>query len=283
LLNREWLHQAGQLILNFLKSILVLILCFAIYAKFVEPNWIDIHKLQLTLPHLAAEFNGYRIVQISDLHRDSWMTPEKLEHIVNLVNDQKPDLIVITGDLVTRKLPELVPSVGIALAKLHAQDRILSVLGNNDIENNPVAIIETLEQHGITHIDNGIYTINRGSAMLHIVGIGDFCLGYDRLNLVLPHLPTLGAAILLVHEPDFADISAVLGRFDLQLSGHSHGGQIRFPGFNPLYLPFYGKKYYAGLYQVQKMLLYTNRGLGMSELHLRFGARPEITVFTLLS
>jgi predicted MPP superfamily phosphohydrolase len=90
----------------------------------------------------------------------------------------------------------------------------------------------------------------------------------------------VGAAILLVHEPDFADIAATAGRIDLQLSGHTHGGQVRIPGYGALHLPRLGKKYQAGLYQVNTMLHYTNRGLGMMEPQVRFNCRPEITVFT---
>jgi predicted MPP superfamily phosphohydrolase len=195
----------------------------------------------LTLNHLAEEFNGYRIVQISDIHRDRWMTPQRLAHIVDLVNAQNPDLVAVTGDLVTRDFPQFIPSLGENLKKLHARDRVVTVLGNHDIENDTDGIIRTLQQNGIIHIGNSVYTIKRGNAMLHIAGVDDVCLGKDRLDLVLQQLPKIGAAILLAHEPDFADISAAVGRFDLQLSGHSHGGQVVLPGFKPLFLPFLAK------------------------------------------
>jgi predicted MPP superfamily phosphohydrolase len=97
----------------------------------------------------------------------------------------------------------------------------------------------------------------------------------------LERLPEEGAAILLAHEPDFADLSARTGRFDLQLSGHSHGGQVKLPLFGIPYLPRFARKYPRGRYQVGKMILYTNRGLGMVHLPFRFNSRPEITLFTL--
>ncbi|HZG62688.1 MAG TPA: hypothetical protein VEY13_04140 [Rubrobacteraceae bacterium] len=87
-------------------------------------------------------------------------------------------------------------------------------------------------------------------------------------------------AVLLAHEPDFADTSAGTGRLCLQLSGHSHGGQVRLPLLTPLFLPPLSRKYPGGLYRVGGMLLYTNRGLG-AHPNLRFNCRPEITIFTL--
>jgi hypothetical protein len=117
--------------------------------------------------------------------------------------------------------------------------------------------------------------------MLHLAGVDDVWESQDRLDLVLEALPDAGAAILLAHEPDFADVSAAAGRFDLQLSGHSHGGQVIFPLRGPLVLPRYARKYPIGLYQVGGMLQYTNRGLGMIPPRVRFNCRPEVTVFTL--
>jgi predicted MPP superfamily phosphohydrolase len=86
--------------------------------------------------------------------------------------------------------------------------------------------------------------------------------------------------VLLAHEPDFADTSAATGRFALQISGHSHGGQVRLP-FMRLVLPQLGEKYPMGLYQVGGMYQYTNRGLGMVSPRVRFNCRPEITILTL--
>ena len=107
--------------------------------------------------------------------------------------------------------------------------------------------------------------------------------GRSRLDLVLDKLPENGAAVLLAHEPDFADVSSATGRFDLQLSGHSHGGQVRMPIRGPVFLPPFSQRYSSGLYEVGEMLQYTNRGLGFVDARLRFLCRPEITVLTLES
>ncbi len=257
-------------------------LCTLLYAYFIEPNWIQVNSLQLTLPHLASEFNGYKIVQISDIHVNKWMTPARLNRIVRLVNQQKPDLIAATGDFVTRRQQRFIPNLNATISQLSAKDGIFGVLGNHDYYVNPKEVEKILAQNNITNLKNTFYTLQRGDAKLYIAGVDDIFFGQDRLDLVLENLPNDGAAILLAHEPDFADKSKVTGRFDLQLSGHSHAGQIRVPFLRPLVLPTLGKKYYSGLYQLGDMKLYTNRGLGMTGFHLRFNCRPEITVFNLI-
>ncbi|MCG6134495.1 MAG: metallophosphoesterase [Nostoc sp. LLA-1] len=283
MINRKWLKKASRLTFRCVRWCLLLGCCTLLYAKLIEPNWIEINSLQLTLPHLAKEFNGYRIVQISDIHRDQWMNPQRLRRVVRLVNQQSPDLVAITGDLITRDSPQLILSLGSTLSGLTPKDATVATLGNHDHENNVSAILRVLEQNGIVHLCNEVYTLKRGSALLNIAGVDDVGAGKARLDLVLKQLPQQGAAVLLAHEPDFAKTSATTGRFDLQLSGHSHGGQVRLPVLKPPILPPWGKKYYLGSYQVGNMQLYTNRGLGMTGMHIRLFARPEITVFTLVA
>ncbi|BCL37765.1 metallophosphoesterase [Nostoc sp. MS1] len=279
--NHKWLIKARRFAWPYIRWLFWLGLCTLLYAKLIEPNWIEINSLQLTLPRLASEFYGYRIVQISDIHRDYWMTTQRLKRIVRLVNQQQPDLVAITGDLVTRNSSSLIPSLQPALEQITAKAQTFVVLGNHDHENDTNALIKVLEQSGIFHLCNSVYTIQKGNAALHIAGVDDVQMGKSKLDLVLQQLPNEGSAILLAHEPDFAHTSAASGRFDLQLSGHSHGGQIRLPFFKPMILPPWAQKYYSGQYQVDNMLLHTNRGLGMTGLHLRLFARPEITVITL--
>jgi len=140
-----------------------------------------------------------------------------------------------------------------------------------------------LHQSGIKALNNSVYSLKRGNDFLHIAGVDDVAVGFDRMDVVESRLPEKGCAISLVHEPDYADISAKTGRFDLQLSGHSHGGQVVFPVIGPPILPRLARKYPTGLYKVKDMYQYTNRGLGMTPPYVRFNCRPEITVFTLES
>jgi predicted MPP superfamily phosphohydrolase len=107
--------------------------------------------------------------------------------------------------------------------------------------------------------------------------------GDIRLEDVTARLGDNSAAILLAHEPDFADRSEATGKFDLQISGHTHGGQIVIPFYGPPVLPHLGRKYPSGLYKVGNMFQYTNRGVGMHSLAVRFNCPPEITIFELIS
>jgi uncharacterized protein len=258
---------------------LSLLLLAVYYAYDLEPRWIEVREVSMPLPHLASEFSGYRIVQLSDIHADRRMTAQRIGKIVEQVNRMHPDLVVLTGDFVTRNAPRFASNLT-ALNALRPGDRTLAILGNHDVWTDPALIQKTLETAGIPVLNNRVVTLDRPSAQLHIAGVGDVWAQRDRLDEVLAALPSTGAAILLAHEPDFADTSAATGRFDLQLSGHSHGGQIHLP-FIKRVLPPLAYKYPLGQYQVGSMIQYTNRGVGSSGIPIRFNCRPEITLFTL--
>ena len=218
------------------------------YAHNIEPTRYDITPIDLTLPRLTPAFDGYRIVQISDIHLDgAVMTRERLAHIVELVNRQSPDLVAITGDFVTHDPDIFAPDLIESLRDLTPRDAALAVLGNHDHWTDAPTVRGIIAESGLTDISNYVHTISREGELLHIGGIDDFWERQDRLDLVLDQLPVQGAAMLLAHEPDFADISAATGRFDLQLSGHSHGGQVILPLIGPPKLPAFAKKYPVGI------------------------------------
>jgi uncharacterized protein len=252
------------------------------YASEVEPAWVDVSQVRLALPRLAPAFSGYRIAQISDLHMGDWMDAGRLAEVVRQINAVKPDLIAITGDFVTRRAEAVAGDLVDVLGRLSARDGVVAVLGNHDHGGGAQVIRQVLKSSGISDVSNGFRTLQRGRSVLHIAGVDDVWRQHARLDLVLDRLPQGGAALLLAHEPDFADTSAATGRFDLQMSGHSHGGQVSLPFVGPLRLPYLGRKYPAGLYRVGEMLQYTNRGVGMVRPHVRFNCRPEITVYALM-
>ena len=241
-------------------------------------DWVEIVHLDVPLPRLAPEFRGYRLLQISDIHMDGWMTQARLAAIVDLVNRQQPDLVVITGDFVTYAPQRFVADLRAPLAHLTPTDGVAVVLGNHDHRERPELLRAMFHELGLLDLNNAVHTLRRGRACLHLAGVDDVRAGAARLDDVLAQLPLTGCAILLAHEPDFADTAAVSGRFDLQLSGHSHGGQIVLPYLGAPILPRMGRKYPAGRYTVRNMTLYTNRGLGVIP---RVNCRPEISVFTL--
>lgn len=274
------------------------------YGHEVEPADVEVVSVELALPRLETPFDGYRIAHVSDLHADGWMTPGRVLKLVELVNARAPDLVVITGDFATYSLlhgPRIhhVPKLAAPLRRLRAPDGVLAVLGNHDHKTDdgvpqralgatrkehdvPETVRRVLAAAEVTELRNTVHMLRRGEAALHLCGVDSAYWDEDRLGSVLGELPERGAAVLLVHEPDFAERSAAPGRFDLQLSGHSHGGQVRLPLLGPPLLPPLGRRYPGGLYRVKDMLLYTNRGLG-NHPRLRLNCRPEITLLTLRS
>jgi uncharacterized protein len=251
------------------------------YATKVEPGWLEISSLSLLLPRLHPAFDNYRIVHISDIHMETWMNRQRLNEVVKTINLLRADLIVITGDFVTDLFHRTALDLVDNLSKLQSKDGIFAVMGNHDYWTNVKSIRRVLDLSGINELKNQVHTLKRGKARLHLAGIDDYWENKARLREVLMQLPAEGAAVLLAHEPDFAVISAKSGRFDLQLSGHTHGGQVNLPWIGPLVLPMYGRKFPVGLYQVDNMQVYTNRGLGTARPQIRFNCRPEIAVMTL--
>jgi uncharacterized protein len=273
-----------SILLKIVRALLLgffLLFLSSVYAYKIEPIWFEVNRMDLKLPKLDRAFNGYRIVQISDLHAGDGIYRSQLEKVVEAVNAEQPDLVVITGDHITR-IPKQHIELLDTLAKLHPRDLTISILGNHDVFNDAEPIRVAIEQAGIILLENSIYTLKRGEATLYIAGVGDVFAKEDKLDVVLAQLPPTGAAIMLAHEPDFADKTAATGRFGLQLSGHSHGGQIRFPFFDG-YLPNLAEKYPIGRYDLGNMIQYTNRGIGVVKLYARFNCRPEISVFDLVS
>jgi predicted MPP superfamily phosphohydrolase len=251
------------------------------YASSVEPSWFEVTQLRLKLPRLPAAFSGFRLAQISDLHFGGWMTLEKFKPALDLLYAQNPDAIAITGDFI-EALPRQWDMVQDAFHKLAQRYPTFAVLGNHDYWTDAAMVRRFLKATGIRELSNDIYPLEKAGQKLYMCGVDDIWERKNDLRAVTDKLSMQDCAILMAHEPDFADQSATSGLFDLQISGHSHGGQISIPFFGPPLLPWLGRKYHTGLYQVGEMIQYTNRGLGMIRPPIRFNCRPEITIFTLV-
>jgi predicted MPP superfamily phosphohydrolase len=254
------------------------------YSKLVGQKFnsadFEVVKIEVKIRRLPIPFQGYRIVHISDIHYGQWISADRLKGVIDLINQQKPDIVAITGDFVSysdKDIEDLIP----ALKKIHAQDATVAVLGNHDHWVSSERVRSILKESRIIELNNDVYTVNRKGFEIHIAGVDSITLNKNQLDKVLQKLPPDEPAILLVHEPDFANISAETKRFSLQLSGHSHGGQFVLP---KLGTPFRGdgfKKYPLGRYQVGEMVQYTNRGLGTNAFWIRINCAPEITVIDL--
>jgi predicted MPP superfamily phosphohydrolase len=253
-----------------------------------EPEWLDVVPFEINLPHLPKVFDGFRIVQISDIHMGGWMNRERLAEVLKLAGNQRPDLVVVTGDHVighswSKTLDDAANDFVKEMSVLTAEYPVIGVMGNHDYWTDVSKVQEMLLRCGVVVLQNNVHTLAKDGGRLHIAGLDDVYEEKESLVDLYAKLPvnTEDETILLVHEPDFADKAARQGRFGLQLSGHSHGGQVVIPFFGPPVLPRWGSRYPAGIYRVGEMWLYTNRGVGMTSPFVRFNCRPEITVFTL--
>lgn len=242
---------------------------------------IEISDIQIELQSLSPDFDNYRIVHISDFHLGTWLKVHPLKQVIEMVNHLEPDLIALTGDFVNSNPEKHAPVLINALSNLFAKDKIVAVLGNHDHWTDPDIVREVLRESNIIDLSNRVDAIQRNSSHLNLSGVDDHLAGKDDLKSVIDQIPDGSTNILLAHEPDFADISSRSGKFDLQISGHTHGGQICLPLLGSLYLPRYGRKYSSGMYRVNGMVLYTNRGLGTSWLPIRYNCPPEIALLTL--
>lgn len=241
-----------------------------------------IDRVPLPIKNLHSSLEGFTILQITDVHLYPMTQPELVEKAVMMANGLNPDLVVLTGDYVWQDLgaiDELAP----ILAGLNAKYGVFCTLGNHDYWLDAGVITETLESAGLPVLINQGLSIQQGNGSIYLAGLDDGWSGRPDLKKTLVDKKDQEPVILLCHEPDLADRYSLDGRINVQLSGHTHGGQIRLPGVGALILPFLGRKYDLGLYNVNDMLLYTNRGLGVISEPVRYNCPPEISQFVLHS
>ncbi len=262
------------------------------HATLIEPNRPRLVRQEILLRRLPLAFDGLTILQLSDFHYDSHFSATPIAAAVRMANDLKPDLIVLTGDFVTspvfhrpflmRHSVALIEPCVDSLRGLIAPYGTWAVLGNHDVFSDPHHVQTALRRAGIQVLYNGAVPVERGGRRFWLAGVGDVLAGQADLEKTLRCVTSTETVVLLAHEPDFADHSA---RYpvDLQLSGHSHGGQVCFPFVGAVYLPKLARKYPRGLRQVGQLMVYTNVGIGTLLLPVRWNCPPEVTLITLRS
>jgi len=255
------------------------------YARDVEPTLLTVHQENIYSKRLPKQFNNYRIVQFSDTHIGFQYTVKQLRDLADTVNSLEPDLIVFTGDLVDQ--PDLYnwnPQLIDALQQFQASKK-LWIYGNHDHGGNGTTILKNLmNQAGFSLLLNEHQILKRGQGQITIAGIDDMSLGQPDIDTALYGAPADQFTILLSHAPDFADIAKSYP-IDLQLSGHSHGGQVRLPFVGSLITPSYAQKYVRGKYVLENetdhMNLFVNSGIGTTRMPYRFLCKPEVHCYTL--
>ncbi len=250
-----------------------------IYAA-VEPRWLAVERVTIRLANLPDALRGLTIAQISDLHYGLFSNTGNAAQAVNTVLALEPDLIVVTGDYVLVSANHAGPCAA-ELARLRAPLGVFTILGNHDHWTDAAVVSRALMEAGLPLLRNEGRLIEANGGAFWLAGVDDVWERHADLDAALEGAPQDVIKILLAHEPDYADEVATDGRVSLQLSGHSHGGQVRLPFLGAPVLPYLAHKYPYGLRRVGTMWLYTNRGIGVIAPPIRFNCRPEATLITL--
>ena len=237
-------------------------------------------EVSVAVRGLAAEFDGYRIALVTDLHHGPAVPARWLERVADRAEALAPDLVVLGGDFVSHARSDLRGLDGI-IARFRAPDGTLAVLGNHDHWVDPDAVAASIERGGARLLTNQHVLIRRGTATVAVGGVDDFSHGAvrpdDALTRVPPHIPR----VLLSHNPDLIEYLPQGLRVDVMLSGHTHNGQAHFPFIGPITAPSqFGRKYLHGLKQVGQTWLYVSAGIGSAWIP-RWGNPPELPVIRL--
>lgn len=250
-------------------------------ARYVNPYRPVLERVSVPVPADHPGLAGLRIGFITDTHVGPFISADDLARATGLIAAEQPDLILLGGDYVSESARYTADAVDVI--RLLVESAPLggyAVLGNHDLSVSSTRVREAFRTAGMPMLRNDATAVPVGSDVLWIAGIDETLLGNPDPAATFAQVPAGAAALALWHEPQFAEAAAEHGAF-LQLSGHTHGGQIRVPGIGPIGLPVHGKRYVMGLNHVAGMPIYTARGVGVYRPPLRFNCPPEVTLVTL--
>jgi predicted MPP superfamily phosphohydrolase len=230
---------------------------------------------------------GLRIAVISDLHAGSaFIDQRKIDQVVSLTNQARPDLVLLTGDYVvnaSRKIggnPMPIETIVAHLKPLRAKLGVYAVIGNHDRWDDAEKIALTFRQAGIPVLENQHRTIAGEKGPLTLVGIGDYFTHASRPLVALSGVSPRAQALCFTHSPDI--FPALPSSCALTIAGHTHGGQVRLPLLGRLIVPsHFAQRYAAGLVREQGKSLFVSTGIGTSILPIRLGVPPEVSLLAL--
>lgn len=273
---------------NFLKVAGVACIGVPLYAGEISRHEISVEQHTIRLNRLPDSFHGFRIAQVSDFHYAEYTEPYFLRGVVDHLNRLNPDAVFFNGDYVTdgsifshAKTKEFAYRCVEILSGVKCPLRY-AVLGNHDSTFAEPAVLDALAIHGFTVLNNRFTPLERDGGRLWIAGSGDAYYKKMDLDKAVPPLSHSNndPVLLMVHEPDVLPLVA-RRNVDLMLSGHTHGGQVRFPFVPPIHLPPLGRKYVEGLFHLGPTQLYVSRGIGTVGVPFRLNCPPEIAILRL--
>ena len=246
-------------------------------AALTEPYMLSIEHERIELNRLPKEFDGFRIVQLSDIHHGPFSSKEQIEQAVDTANRLKPDIIALTGDYISKERHYAAPCAEM-LGRLEARHGIYAVLGNHDHWTDAALITDLFRAEGITVLINEGMRFERNGAAFWLAGVDDYMVGLEDLSLALAGASSDEMKLLLAHNPIILR-RAARASVDLVLSGHTHGGQVAFLGERNSARP--RRRTLKGLGRQGNTQIYVNRGLGTVVLPIRYGCPPEISLLEL--
>ena len=263
-----------------LAAPLVAVSAGAAYSRLIEPYNYWISENDILIRDLPPAFERFRITQLTDIHHSRILGISEVRRVVDLAQQTKPDMFVLTGDYSTSYRRYIEPCAE-ALAALSAPEGVWAVLGNHDHYTDPELTTRALEHNHIAVLNNAHTTFHRDSDSLQLSGIDDWTWNATDWTRAFSGLDAKTPTILLSHQPTVLDLEQT-NNVSLIISGHTHGGQLKFPFIGaPASLFTNDLKYARGLFRRGETQLYVSSGTGVIGLPLRFGVRPEIAVLRL--
>lgn len=250
-------------------------------ARYINPYRPQLERTTLPLPPGHEPLDGLKIGFVTDTHVGPFVDTDDIQRALDLLKPENIQLLLLGGDYASES-PRYVPGVAEVLAGFAntVPHGAYAVMGNHDYSITGDYAITALDQVGIPMMRNDVAEVKVGSDSLWIAGIDETLLGNPEPEETIAKCPDGAAILALWHEPQYAERAARAGAF-AQLSGHTHGGQIRLPGLGPVGLPIDGKRHVIGLNDAAGMPIYTSRGVGVYRPPMRFNCPPEVTVVTL--
>lgn len=252
---------------------------FGLYATYFAHRHLRLEQVTVDIAGLPIGLEGLRIGFMTDTHHEPGRPQALLQRAIELLMAERPDLICLGGDYVVSRAAEFSRAAAL-LARLSAPLGVYGVLGNHDYWAGADRIAKAVAAAGITVLRNQSRRVTTPAGDdFWLIGLDDAARRRADLRLALAGVPERGMRILLAHEPDIA--GSLTARVDLQLSGHTHGGQVVLPLVGAPLLPRLGLVYTSGLYQLPTHALYVGRGVGGVPPYIRLNCPPEVTVLTL--
>src|SRR5882672_2361603 len=257
---------------------LALNLSEAARSALTEPFRLTVEHHQIYLRRLPRELDGFRVVQLSDIHHSPFTSREQIERAVETANSLQPDIVALTGDYVSKERAYAAPCAEL-LSGLRARYGVYAVLGNHDHWTDAALITDLFRAEGITVLVNQGMRFENNGAAFWLAGVDDTMVGLEDLSLALAGSSDHEFKLLLAHNPIILRRAARAG-VDLVLSGHTHGGQVslrseRSASGRPR------RRLLKGLASQGETQIYVTRGLGTVVLPVRFGCPPEVSLLEL--